>query len=77
MKDTDFIFEAFGGTGAFARVIGKPIEHASVIRVRDRIPVAYWQAIVDAAQEQGIEGITYERLVELHAGKSRKREAAE
>lgn len=77
MKDTDFIFEAFGGTGAFARVIGKPIEHASVIRVRDRIPVAYWQAIVDAAQEQGIEGITYERLVELHSSKSRKREAAE
>lgn len=34
---------------------------------RDRIPSEYWLAIVRAASEREIGGVTYEALAEMHA----------
>lgn len=51
----------------FGRDIGIKPSHAQTIRVRGSIPVEYWPAIIRAAAERGIEGVTADSLMALHA----------
>jgi hypothetical protein len=44
---------------------------------RGRIPSEYWLAIVQAAAERGIKGVTFETLAEMHAKRSGAPELAE
>lgn len=59
---------------AFAGDIGVNYEAAKGMRRRGSVPSGYWRAMVVAARERGIEGVTYERLAEMAAI---TREAAE
>ncbi|WWT39879.1 hypothetical protein [Microcystis phage Mwe-JY08] len=36
---------------------------------RGSIPVPYWPALIDAAEEQGIQGIDHRSLTDLHSRK--------
>jgi len=67
MKTLDDIFAAFKGPAELARVIGKRTEHATAMRRRKSIPVAYWPRIVDEAQARGIDGLNYDALVAINA----------
>lgn len=73
MRSVDEIFEAFGGPASVGRAIGKPTEHAGVMKARRSIPVAYWPALVSAARERGLNGITFEALALLHATEPERR----
>jgi hypothetical protein len=67
MRTIDEIFKAFDGPAELARVIGKRTEHATAMRRRGSIPVAYWPRIVNEAQTRGIDGLNYDALVAIHA----------
>jgi hypothetical protein len=76
MKTLDDIFAAFKGPAELARVIGKRTEHATAMRRRKSIPVAYWPRIVDEAQARGIDGLNYDALVAIHAERPKVERAA-
>lgn len=61
------IFDALGGPAAVGRIVGKPVEHTTLMRRRRSIPVAYWQALIEHAEAKRITGVTYETLVAAHA----------
>lgn len=61
------LIEAFGGATVFARVIGKGPSTASEQKRSGRIEVEYWGAIIAAAPEFGVAGITYESLAKMQA----------
>ncbi|WP_416339776.1 carph-isopro domain-containing protein [Paracoccus sp. (in: a-proteobacteria)] len=58
--------DAFGGTAAFGRVLGKGQSTASEMKRRGSIPVAHWPRIIMAARECGIAGVTPDLLMRLH-----------
>lgn len=60
------IFAALGGPAAVGRIIGKPVEHTTLMRRRRSIPVAYWQALIEHAEAERIDGVTYASLVAAH-----------
>jgi len=64
------LIDAFGGPTAFARVIGKGASTASEMKRNRSIPVDYWPAIIAAAGEAGIRGVTAERLMQIHVGEA-------
>lgn len=61
------IFAALGGPAAVGRIIGKPVEHTTLMRRRRSIPVAYWPTLIEHADAKRIEGVTYTALVTAHA----------
>lgn len=67
MNTLDSIFAAFGGPAEIGRAIGKSTEHAAAMRRRGSIPVGYWQPLIRAAREKGLDGVTYESLALIHA----------
>lgn len=54
MQTVHDIFEALGGTGAVAKVIGVKHSAASEMRRRQSIPVKYWPALMAKASEERI-----------------------
>jgi hypothetical protein len=40
--------------------------HARVLKVRKSVPPRYWPKLIEAAEAEGIEGVTYEALIEAH-----------
>jgi hypothetical protein len=77
MKTVDDIFDAFNGPAEVARTIGKRTEHATAMRRRKSIPVAYWPRLVDGAKARGLNGITYDALVAAHAERTKHPEPAQ
>lgn len=69
------IFAALKGPAAVGRIIGKPVEHTTLMRRRRSIPVAYWPALIAHAEEMQIPGVTYADLVAAHAPTPSQREA--
>lgn len=67
MKTIDDIFAEFGGPAAVGRVIGKSTEHAASMRRRRSIPVAYWPSLIRHAEERGLDWLTPEQLIAMHA----------
>lgn len=52
----------------FARDIGlKRASHGTLMKLRGRIPVEHWNAVVGAARERGFSEITLEALARAHA----------
>jgi hypothetical protein len=72
MNTVPELIDAFGGVTAFSRVIGKRPSTASEMKRNRSIHVDYWPRIIEAAAERGIEGVSAEFLMRLHA-----KEAAE
>lgn len=71
------VIDAFGGPAKFGRALGIPASHAGVMKHRESIPAEYWPAVVKAASEKGIDGVTFEGLALLAATKPESVEAAE
>ena len=69
------LIEAFGGNARFGRVIGKAPSTVGEQKRNGSIPVEYWGAIVAAASEHGIAGLTYEALVRMHTPAERRADA--
>lgn len=66
MQSVSHIFQTLGGPTRVARMLDVGFTTASEMKRRGSIPVKYWPRLVAACSSQGIEGITYERLVEIH-----------
>ena len=60
------LIDAFGGPTKFARIIEKEPSTASEMKRNSSIRVIYWPRIVEAAPVHGVEGITFEKLTEMH-----------
>jgi len=63
------LIEEFGGPTKFGQACGiseNPAPRATDFRRRNSIPNGYWSALVQHAREQGIPGVTLERLATLH-----------
>lgn len=58
---TDELFEAFGGREAVMAVTGAHRNAANNWR-HDGVPFKHWQALIEAAEERGIPGITLKTL---------------
>jgi hypothetical protein len=67
MNSVPELIDAFGGPTAFSRVIGKRPSTASEMKRNRSIHVDYWPRVIEAAAEQGIEGITADFLMRIHA----------
>ncbi len=67
MNTVEEVFLGFKGTSAFAGALGLNLSTASEMRRRSSIPVRYWPKLVEAARERGIEGVTNDALVTIHA----------
>jgi hypothetical protein len=66
MQSVSTIFETLGGPTRVARILDVGFSTASEMKRRGSIPVKYWPQLVAACESQGIEGINYQRLVEIH-----------
>jgi hypothetical protein len=66
MQSVSNIFETLGGPTRVAKMLDVGFTTASEMKRRGSIPVKYWPRLVAACESQGIDGITYERLVEIH-----------
>lgn len=75
MLTIDSIFQAFGGTTAFATALDIKQSAASEMRRRGSIPVRHWPRLVRVAGERGIEGVDNDTLVRIHAGEATAVEA--
>lgn len=74
MQTVHDIFEALGGTGAVAKVIGVKHSAASEMRRRQSIPVKYWPALMAKASEERI-AIDSDVLVRVHVSAEEGRAA--
>lgn len=70
------LIDAFGGPAKFSEAVGVTRVHAGVMKTRDSIAPEYWPAIVAAARQRRIEGVTAETLMEIAARNAAKRKAA-
>ena len=67
MTSISTIFQNLGGPTKVARFLEVGFSTASEMRRRGSIPVKYWPKLVAACEAEGVDGITYERLVEMHS----------
>lgn len=70
MDSIPSIFDALGGPGRVAKLIGVKPSAASEMKRRRSIPVPYWPSLVEACASLGFDGLTYETLVKLHSEKA-------
>ena len=68
MQTVSSLFERLGGPTKVARALGVRFTTASEMKRRGSIPVKYWPQLVAACRSEGIKGVTYDRLVEMHTG---------
>lgn len=59
------LIDTFGGPAKFGRAIGVAPNTAKKMRSRNSLNVTRFPAVVQAAQDRGIPGVTMKRLVEL------------
>jgi hypothetical protein len=67
MTSVSTLFDVLGGPTKVARLLGVGFTTASEMKRRGSIPVKYWPRLVAAADTEGLEAITYERLVLMHS----------
>lgn len=51
----------------FAADVGVPYASAQSMKGRDAINPIYWPRIIRAAERRGVDGVTYEALVQMYA----------
>jgi hypothetical protein len=76
MRTLDDIFAAFGGPSKVGQIISVSTEHAAGMKRRGSIPVDYWPALIAAARERRIYGVTYEALTLMHANRTAQQRVA-
>ena len=67
MNTVTNLFEQLGGPTKVARILGVGFTTASEMKRRGSIPVKYWPKLVEACRADGVDSVTYERLVSMHA----------
>lgn len=70
------LIDAFGGPTGFAKVIDKNPSTASEMKRSAAIRVSYWPAIVAAATERKVKGVTLETIAQMHVNSPAKESAA-
>jgi hypothetical protein len=70
MQSVPELIDAFGGPTSFSQVIGKRPSTASEMKRNRSIPVDYWPKVIAVAAERGIDGVTAEMLMRIHAGEA-------
>lgn len=61
------VIEAWPSAEHFSSDLGlKYPSHGRVMKIRNRIPRAHWDAVVLSASKRGIDGITHRLLENLH-----------
>lgn len=63
--------DALASVRAFARDVGITVNNAKQMRRRDTIHSSHWLAIVSAARERGMHGVTLEALAAISADRGR------
>jgi hypothetical protein len=66
MQCVSSLFEQLGGPTKVANILGVGFTTASEMKRRGSIPVKYWPQLVSACDAQGISGVSYETLVNMH-----------
>lgn len=67
MKKIKSLILKLGGPTKVADVLGKGPSTVSEMGRRGAIQSEYWRELIDHAKEQGVEGVTADHLVDLHA----------
>jgi hypothetical protein len=68
------LIEMWPSNREFAEDIGlKNISHCRTMKVRGRIPRAYWYPLVAAAKRRKLKGVTIQYLEEIHSGIGQRR----
>jgi hypothetical protein len=66
MRKVDAIIAALGGPKDVAEIIGTTSVHVRTMRQRGSVHIRHWPALIRAAEDRGVEGLTYETLVTAH-----------
>ena len=61
------LFDRLGGLKRLPDLLGVSQQAVSNMKSRNTIPPKHWLTLVKAAQEAGLEGVTFEALSELNA----------
>lgn len=64
------LFDALGGNSAVAKIISKEPSTVSEMRRSGNIRVRYWPAIIKAAREARVSGVSSESLMRMCAATS-------
>lgn len=68
MRSVSALIDDLGGDTAVAGVLGlKAATTVASWKARKSIPVKHWPRVVSAAQERGLNDVSYENLVSMHA----------
>lgn len=71
MMTVDSLISLWPSAEVFADDIGlKWRSHARVMKIRGRIPRAYWPKVAEAAERRGINGVSIAQLERIHAPQS-------
>lgn len=72
MQTISAVIERLGGASVLASKLHLPSTTVASWKHRGSIPVDHWRKLVATAEEAAVDGITYEKLVELHAQEDRE-----
>ena len=67
MRNVPSLFDAVGGPGKVAELLGVKPSAASEMKRRKSIPVRYWPRLVDGCRDAGIADVNYGSLVAMHS----------
>ncbi|MFO1080828.1 MAG: hypothetical protein U1E23_09410 [Reyranellaceae bacterium] len=59
------LIDKLGGPVVLAPVLGQTQDAVRKMRARNRVAPMHWRALIDLAREQGVRGVTVERIAAL------------
>lgn len=62
------LIDECGGAPIVSGALGIPDSHVRTMKARNSIPVEYWERVIDLAAAQGVEGVTFKRLLAMRSG---------
>ena len=65
MKSVHEIIRKLGGSTAVAAAIGTTQQNVTNMKARGSIPAEYWQVLVSAARQRGVDEVTFELLAKI------------
>lgn len=66
ITSVDSLIDKIGGPALLGRAIGVSTEHASVMKQRKSIPVAWWSALIESEAGKAL-GLTSDALLRIHS----------
>lgn len=72
MKPVPTLIDRLGGYRTVAALMGLAPTTVASWKSRNSIAVEHWPKLISAARERGLEGISYEKLVEIHSAPERE-----